>query len=84
MNPTKVHFKELDALERDLGLAFQSQDDLLGVWGDPALTGKSADADLRSRKQALPAVLALQATGPAADRFREAFTRDGEMAARFP
>ena len=67
---------------RDLGLAFQSQDDLLGVWGDPALTGKSADADLRSRKQALPAVLALQATGPAAERFREAFTRDGEMVAQ--
>jgi geranylgeranyl diphosphate synthase type I len=67
---------------RELGLAFQYHDDLLGVWGDPALTGKSSDADLRSRKQALPAVLALQATGPAADRFREAFTRVGEMSAR--
>jgi geranylgeranyl diphosphate synthase type I len=58
---------------RELGLAFQHQDDLLGLWGDPALTGKSAETDLLSRKQALPAVLALQADGPAAERFRAVF-----------
>lgn len=44
----------------ELGLAFQFQDDLLGVWGDPAVTGKPAEADLRSRKKALPLVLALE------------------------
>jgi geranylgeranyl diphosphate synthase type I len=62
------------AFARELGLAFQYQDDLLGLWGDPALTGKSAETDLLSRKQALPAVLALQADGPAADRFRALFS----------
>src|SRR3954453_14642590 len=36
---------------RLLGIAFQLGDDLLGVFGDPTLTGKSATNDLRTRKQ---------------------------------
>nr|WP_232523031.1 polyprenyl synthetase family protein [Nocardioides sp. MAH-18] len=36
---------------RLLGAAFQLLDDLLGVFGDPALTGKSTTGDLRTRKQ---------------------------------
>jgi geranylgeranyl diphosphate synthase, type II len=36
---------------RLLGTAFQLLDDLIGVYGDPALTGKSTTADLRTRKQ---------------------------------
>ncbi|WP_374984831.1 polyprenyl synthetase family protein [Streptomyces fradiae] len=35
---------------RCAGLAFQLRDDLLGTFGDPALTGKPADDDLRTRK----------------------------------
>ncbi|MFF5207086.1 family 2 encapsulin nanocompartment cargo protein polyprenyl transferase [Streptosporangium sp. NPDC000396] len=44
---------------RDLGLAFQLVDDLLGIWGDPAVTGKPVYSDLRSRKKSLPVVAAL-------------------------
>ncbi|MFJ6088333.1 polyprenyl synthetase family protein [Streptomyces sp. NPDC092369] len=43
----------LDSLRsagRCAGLAFQLRDDLLGAFGDPALTGKPADDDLRTRK----------------------------------
>jgi geranylgeranyl diphosphate synthase type II len=36
---------------RMLGIAFQLVDDLLGVFGDPEQTGKSATSDLRTRKQ---------------------------------
>ena len=36
---------------RMLGIAFQLVDDLLGVFGDPKETGKSATSDLRTRKQ---------------------------------
>ena len=36
-----------------LGEAFQLRDDVLGVFGDPAVTGKSADDDLREGKQTL-------------------------------
>jgi geranylgeranyl diphosphate synthase type I len=43
----------------DLGLAFQHVDDLLGIWGDPAVTGKPIYSDLRSGKKSLPVVAAL-------------------------
>ncbi|WP_084722794.1 family 2 encapsulin nanocompartment cargo protein polyprenyl transferase [Streptomonospora alba] len=44
-----------------LGLAFQLADDLLGIWGDPAVTGKPVHSDLRNRKKSLPVVAALSA-----------------------
>ncbi|NMB53649.1 MAG: polyprenyl synthetase family protein [Leptolinea sp.] len=46
----------------NLGLAFQVQDDWLGIWGDSALTGKSADSDLQSGKKSLPVLLGLQSS----------------------
>jgi geranylgeranyl diphosphate synthase type I len=42
-----------------LGLAFQIQDDILGIWGVPEKTGKSAGDDLRTRKKSLPVILGL-------------------------
>ncbi|AMW12651.1 geranylgeranyl pyrophosphate synthase [Streptomyces qaidamensis] len=56
----------LRAAGRCAGLAFQLRDDLLGAFGDPALTGKPADEDLRSRKLTpllAAAVRLAQATG---------------------
>ncbi len=35
---------------REVGEAFALRDDLLGVWGDPRLTGKPAGDDLLSGK----------------------------------
>ena len=43
-----------------LGIAFQYQDDVLGIWGDPSVTGKPSGTDIRSRKKGLPIVLALE------------------------
>ncbi len=37
-----------------IGMAFQVQDDIIGVWGDEALTGKSAASDLLEGKNSLP------------------------------
>jgi geranylgeranyl diphosphate synthase type I len=48
---------------RHLGVAFQAVDDLLGIWGDPATTGKPAGNDIRHRKKSLPVVAALAAGG---------------------
>jgi geranylgeranyl diphosphate synthase type I len=42
-----------------LGMAFQIQDDILGIWGVPDRTGKPAGDDLLSRKKTLPVLLGL-------------------------
>ncbi len=44
----------------ELGLTFQMVDDLLGIWGDPATTGKSAATDLLTKKKTLPVLYALE------------------------
>jgi geranylgeranyl diphosphate synthase type I len=48
-----------------LGIAFQLVDDILGIWGDPAVTGKPVYSDLRARKKSLPVTYALAHGGAA-------------------
>ncbi|MEU1196449.1 polyprenyl synthetase family protein [Streptomyces sp. NPDC005813] len=56
----------LDRVGRHLGVAFQIADDLLGIWGDPVVTGKPVHGDLREGKKTLPVLAALKAPGGAA------------------
>jgi geranylgeranyl diphosphate synthase type I len=51
-----------------LGLAFQVNDDLLGIWGAEQSTGKQA-SDIARRKKTLPVIYAFEHAG-AADRAR--------------
>ncbi len=54
----------------DLGEAFQLRDDLLGVFGDPAHTGKPAGDDLREGKRTVLVALTLDQANPStADLF---------------
>jgi geranylgeranyl diphosphate synthase, type I len=55
----------LDVFGAELGLAFQLVDDLLGIWGEPAVTGKPVLSDLRSRKRSLPVTYAVHHGGAA-------------------
>lgn len=50
----------LDAMTLPWGCAFQLRDDDLGVFGDPALTGKPSGDDLREGKRTVLIGLALQ------------------------
>ena len=63
----------LGAFGLPLGEAFQLRDDLLGVFGDPAVTGKPAGDDLREGKQTLLIAEALAA----GDERQRALLRDG-------
>lgn len=58
----------IDAYRRfgtDIGIAFQLRDDLLGVFGDPEVTGKPSGDDLRSGKRTVLYALALEAADAA-------------------
>lgn len=63
-----------------LGLAFQVQDDWLGIWGDETVTGKSAESDLMTGKKTLPVLFALNRGG----RFAERWRRGGIMPSEVP
>ncbi|MHB1293608.1 MAG: polyprenyl synthetase family protein [Anaerolineae bacterium] len=41
-----------------LGLSFQMVDDILGIWGDPAVTGKPVASDVLTKKKTLPVLYA--------------------------
>lgn len=56
----------LRAFGTDLGIAYQLRDDLLGVFGDAAVTGKPAGDDLREGKRTVLTALALSAADTAA------------------
>ncbi|MGI8524121.1 MAG: polyprenyl synthetase family protein [Nocardioides sp.] len=55
----------LGAFGLPLGEAFQLRDDLLGVFGDPATTGKPAGDDLIEGKRTVLVALALDGASPA-------------------
>jgi geranylgeranyl diphosphate synthase, type I len=68
--------RRLGAFGHHLGLAYQLVDDLLAVWGDPAVTGKPVGADLVSRKKSLLAVAALTSATPAAEELADLYFRE--------
>lgn len=76
-NPLRQnHFRQFGKF---LGLAFQVVDDLLGIWGDEALTGKSASSDLLSGKKTYPVILGLESNGAFAKRWREGHIQPDEV-----
>ncbi|MFD5701603.1 family 2 encapsulin nanocompartment cargo protein polyprenyl transferase [Streptomyces lasiicapitis] len=66
----------LDGFGRQAGLAFQLIDDVIGIWGDPARTGKPARADLAARKKSLPVVAALASGTPEGEELAGLYGRE--------
>jgi geranylgeranyl diphosphate synthase type I len=76
---TAAHFAEFGL---NLGLAFQVRDDILGIWGDPAVTGKSAATDILARKKSLPVVCGLLRSAQLGELYgRDEFGQDEVSAA---
>lgn len=61
---------------RELGVAFQLVDDLLGMWGDPEKTGKPVYSDLRARKKTLPITWSIENGGSAGAELAHWLGRD--------
>lgn len=68
-----------EAFSRPLGEAFQLQDDLLGVFGDPEVTGKPAGDDLREGKRTELIAHALALLSPAQAGQLESALGDAEL-----
>jgi len=61
---------------REIGLAFQIRDDILGIWGEGSATGKPVGADIAHKKKSLPVVQALQQVlGPDRDILRTVYAK---------
>jgi geranylgeranyl diphosphate synthase type I len=58
-----------------LGLAFQVEDDILGIWGEENKTGKSAATDIQEGKLSLPVVYGISRRGAFAKLWRDAAHR---------
>ena len=69
----------LSAFGLPLGEAFQLRDDVLGVFGDPAVTGKPAGDDLREGKRTVLIARAAERTTPAESALLERFLGDPTM-----
>jgi geranylgeranyl diphosphate synthase type I len=73
---------ELDTLERfgaPIGVAFQIRDDLLGVLGDPAVTGKPRGNDLYGHKRTAVAQEAEESLSPSAHETLTALVSNDEI-----
>ncbi|GAA3770202.1 family 2 encapsulin nanocompartment cargo protein polyprenyl transferase [Streptomyces coacervatus] len=68
----------LDRAGRHLGIAFQVIDDVLGIWGDPTVTGKPVHGDLRERKKTFPVLAALDSDAPGAQRLAALLDAGGD------
>lgn len=52
--------RHYETFGRNIGLAFQVIDDILGIWGDEQLIGKSTSTDITTKKKTLPVLYGLE------------------------
>lgn len=81
---TDAQVAALRSFGSHVGIAFQAVDDVLGIWGEPGVTGKPAASDLRQHKKTLPVVHALAAPGPEAGEFAAMLSEGGLTDAELP
>ncbi len=69
--------ERLNLFGRQLGVAFQIRDDILGIWGEGSATGKPVGSDIVRRKKSLPVVHAFeQAVGSDRELLRSVYSKE--------
>ena len=71
--------KGLSSFGIPLGLAFQLRDDVLGVFGDPAVTGKPAGDDLREGKRTVLVALTIETLPSTVAKIFDELLTSGEI-----
>jgi octaprenyl-diphosphate synthase len=79
-NPELV--ESLDRYGRCLGIAFQIADDVLDIWGEERMTGKSLGTDLEKKKMTLPLIRLLETSGREAAAKIRGILEDADPASR--
>jgi geranylgeranyl diphosphate synthase type I len=64
---------------RNVGLAFQMYDDLLGIWGDTEATGKPAGDDISSRKKTLPILFGIASSDQVRELWEGTLSSDDQI-----
>lgn len=65
---------------KNIGMAFQIYDDILGIWGNPQETGKSIATDLINRKKSLPILYGLAQNQTFKEMWNEEISADSIQA----
>jgi geranylgeranyl diphosphate synthase type I len=76
---TPAMLRGLSAFGIPLGMAFQLKDDILGVFGDPAITGKPAGDDLREGKRTVLVGLTRESLNPSVGRIFDEMLASREL-----
>ncbi|HLP22936.1 MAG TPA: polyprenyl synthetase family protein, partial [Microbacteriaceae bacterium] len=76
-----AQLRTLSEFGRPLGIAFQLRDDVLGVFGDPAVTGKPAGDDLIEGKRTVLIAMARERLQSGARRLLDELLGDRELSA---
>ncbi len=61
------------------GLAFQIVDDILGIWGNARVTGKSAATDILTKKKSLPVIFGLERSPALRDIYSQESIRTDQV-----
>jgi len=70
---------------RNLGMAFQIQDDILGIWGESSVTGKSSSGDIIKKKKTLPVLYGIsKAQSGQRSRLVEIYSKETVMEQDIP
>jgi geranylgeranyl diphosphate synthase type I len=73
-NTKRKDVENLSSFGKNLGIAFQIVDDLIGIIGDPKITKKPVGNDIREGKKSLPILLAInKASGEKKKKILEVF-----------